>query len=294
MIHTFLRSIGFSQWTDNEDLYKFIDNMVRHPDEQCVDRDSYGNDIACFTQYVCGDMGITVYGSFAGENLFRVEYYYPFFRGGHITTSEPADIERMASGESFYGVCDELKMGIPMIFFVNNVKDVFREMHFDREPQALGNTVISGLATDGKILLPVKHSEELVSVKQKSAEDRMNLMIQARDGDQSAMENLTMSDMDIYADISRRIAKEDVLTIVESSIIPYGLETDQYSVIGKISDVYTAINRFSGEKIWVLTLYCNDLTFDVCINDADLLGEPEVGRRFKGRIWMQGHVNFRY
>ena len=36
----------------------------------------------------------------------------------------------------------------------------------------------------------------------------------------------------------------------------------------------------------------NDVEFDVCINAKDLLGLPEVGRRFKGNIWMQGTVEF--
>ena len=36
----------------------------------------------------------------------------------------------------------------------------------------------------------------------------------------------------------------------------------------------------------------NELTFDVGINKIDLLGEPQVGRRFKGNIWLQGYINF--
>ena len=30
----------------------------------------------------------------------------------------------------------------------------------------------------------------------------------------------------------------------------------------------------------------------VAINQAHLLGEPAVGRRFKGQIWLQGSVKF--
>ena len=41
-----------------------------------------------------------------------------------------------------------------------------------------------------------------------------------------------------------------------------------------------------------MTLDCNGLEFDVCINENDLLGEPQVGRRFKGVIWLQGYINF--
>ena len=29
---------------------------------------------------------------------------------------------------------------------------------------------------------------------------------------------------------------------------------------------------------------------DVCINEKDLLGEPAIGRRFRGNVWMQGNL----
>ena len=41
-----------------------------------------------------------------------------------------------------------------------------------------------------------------------------------------------------------------------------------------------------------MTIECNDLLMDVCINKEDLYGEPEVGRRFKGVIWLQGMIHF--
>ena len=40
-----------------------------------------------------------------------------------------------------------------------------------------------------------------------------------------------------------------------------------------------------------MNILCNDVPLDVCINEKDLLGEPEVGRRFKGQIWLQGTMN---
>ncbi len=293
MIHSFFRSIGFSDLTENSELYKIVDDVIRHPDEQYVDKDSYDNDFACFSKYVGSEMGISVCGSFTSDDRFRIEYYFPFFRGSHVSTQEPVEIERQAANEAFFGICDELKMGIPLIFFINNVGDVFRDNRFGGQQVAPGNTVLSGLGYQGKILFPIAHSEEAAAIRQKSSEKRMNLMQQARDGDRTAMENLTLNEMDLYASISRRVAKEDILSIVESSIIPYGVESDQYTVIGEIEEAYVVRNQISSQRVWVLTLCCNDLEFDICINEDDLLGEPAVGRRFKGRIWMQGFVSFK-
>ena len=41
-----------------------------------------------------------------------------------------------------------------------------------------------------------------------------------------------------------------------------------------------------------MTLECNNMAFRMAINEADLLGEPAVGRRFKGQVWLQGRVQF--
>ena len=46
------------------------------------------------------------------------------------------------------------------------------------------------------------------------------------------------------------------------------------------------------DRIYSFLIECNDLPFQVAINKMDLLGEPAVGRRFKGEIWMQGLVDF--
>ena len=120
----------------------------------------------------------------------------------------------------------------------------------------------------------------------------MHLIAAARRGDEDAIETLTLEDMDMYTTISRRIQKEDVFSLVDTYFMPYGVECDQYSVLGEITDCHLTKNKLTDEEIYVLTINCNELTFDVCINIIDLFGEPQVGRRFKGTVWMQGFINY--
>ena len=122
--------------------------------------------------------------------------------------------------------------------------------------------------------------------------NRNNLIEAARNGDESAMETLTIDDIDLYSRISRRAMKEDLYSIIDSCFMPCGVECDQYSVIGEIKDIQKAKNIYTKEELYVLSLECNDLLFNVCINSQDLIGEPEIGRRFKGQIWLQGTLNF--
>ena len=121
---------------------------------------------------------------------------------------------------------------------------------------------------------------------------RTRLLKAAREGDEEAIENLTLEDMDTYSMISRRIADEDVFSIVSTYFMPYGVECDHYNVLGEILKYELVENSLTKEKVYILTIESHDLIFEVCINQKDLLGEPAVGRRFKGIIWLQGNVSF--
>jgi hypothetical protein len=79
---------------------------------------------------------------------------------------------------------------------------------------------------------------------------------------------------------------------VETSFTPFGSESDNYTVIGTIMDMDKSINEVTGEEIVGLLINCNDAILQVTINQKDLYGEPAIGRRFKGNIWLQGNIDF--
>ena len=64
---------------------------------------------------------------------------------------------------------------------------------------------LSGLAGEGKILFPVLKDKEAVKVEQESSKNRSSMIAAARNGDEEAMENLTMEEMDTYSMIYNRI-----------------------------------------------------------------------------------------
>ena len=114
----------------------------------------------------------------------------------------------------------------------------------------------------------------------------------ARKGDQAAIETLTFDDMDLYSKVSKRLANEDVFSIVDTYFMPFGAECDMYSIMGEILAVRERINRMTGVRLYQMRLNVNELTFDVCVPAESVMGEPEIGRRFKGTIWLQGYINF--
>ena len=49
-------------------------------------------------------------------------------------------------------------------------------------------------------------------------------------------------------------------------------------------------NDLSEEEIWKMELSVCDMIIELCINTDTLIGEPAVGRRFRGLVWLQGEL----
>lgn len=290
-VHSYLRAIGFQNNMKKSDIEKLTDEIITCPDRVEVSEDSMGNEFVEMTKEIAPGVGIRVCGEYAEDGTFRTDYYYPYVEGDGITTQEQIEIEKHSEKESYAGVCDEMKLGVTLIFYLQNVAEYLSEHHRNPKMRPMSAT-LSALSLNGKIIMPISKNEKQIQNTKKNSQDRNYLIAAAREGDEDAIENLTLEDIDTYSMLSRRVANEDILSIVDSYFMPYGIESDQYSILGEIVDYRMETNKMTGDKICVLTLDCNDLIYDVCINEKDLLGEPAIGRRFKGVIWMQGKVNY--
>ena len=292
LMHSYLRAVGFSKITRRSSIEQIIMDVVETYDEKYVVENHPDGIFAEFSKNYGCDCGITVCGQYDEDNQFHVDYYFPFFRGTGITTQESVVIERHADKESFAGACDDLRIGVTLIFYLQNAAEYLQQRGKGEMPSENQPLTLSGLAREGKILFPVEKDKEAVKVERELTKNRNHLIAAARNGDEEAMESLTMEDMDTYSMISQRIVTEDIFTIVDSYFMPHGIECDQYSVMGEIIDYMLFKNIITGEEIYQFTLECNDMVFDVCINKADLLGEPQIGRRFKGIVWLQGQLHY--
>ena len=291
-MHKFLRSVGFSNLKKIKDLEKILEEVVESYDEKIVAESHPDCLFAEFSKNYGYSCGITVCGEYDEENQFHMDHYFPFLRGTGITTQEQLAVERHASRTSYAGICDDIRIGVSLIFYIQNAGEYVS--HLGKNDLFLENmpVTLSALASEGKILLPVQKDKEQVRIEQEITQNRNQLIAEARKGDEEAMENLTIDDIDTYSMISKRVETEDVFTIVDSYFMPHGIECDQYNVMGEIIECIDFQNTMTGGKIYDLTIECHDIQFDICINEKDLLGEPEKGRRFKGIVWLQGEVYF--
>lgn len=303
-MNLYLQSIGFSDISAGQEE-KLIKNSIKEFNEAglIIKQEDYKRGVLVIR--VSESTGIYVYGRLKGKR-FIYEYYYPFVIGSHITENDELVIDRHADKESFAVISEERNTGISLIFYLQNVYDYLNytasnedKKYFSldkrnvisRNPIYDKKTVLAGLSLGGMILLPVY--DGCNHEKKKKAElYHQKLIREAKDGNEKAIEQLTVKDLDTYASISLRVKREDVFSIVDSTFMPCGIECDQYSVVGKILELSEEQNVFTKDKIYIMKLECNGIIFTMAINSCDLLGEPLVGRRFKGQVWLQGIVRF--
>ncbi|MCR4748526.1 MAG: DUF3881 family protein [Lachnospiraceae bacterium] len=291
-MHKYLSAIGFSQIKSRKEYNKLIQLSVTDSTERSYTSDGDDTMLAILSKEFAPGLGLTVCGEYDENNVFTYEYSYPYLRGSGITTTEDITIERHAEKESYAGVCDDINMGITLIFYIQNIIPYIRAKNTDTLPVKGTTLTLSALSICGNIMMPIKKSQKVKDRADKKKISRNRLMQAARNGDEEAIESLTLEDMDLYSTVTKRIQREDIYTIVDTYFMPYGVECDQYSILGEILEYEKIKNKITNEEIFKMKLLCNELVFDLCINEKDLYGEPDIGRRFKGIIWLQGYVNY--
>lgn len=291
-MHKFLRAVGFSQYTEKKQVQKLLRDIIIHADERSYTTVGKKTLVAEFDRNFAEDIGIAVCGEFDEDDTYSFDYYLPYLRSDLVSTAEDISIERHAAKESYAGICDDPKVGVSLIFYLQNMISYLKLQGEGKIPAKGTSLNLSALSCQGTIMMPIQKTEWQKKKIAKDAVQRNRLIQAARGGDEEAMESLTLEDMDTYTSISRKIQKADIFSLVDTYFMPYGVECDQYSVLGEITDMKLVTNGLTGEKVHILTLCCNDLNLKVAINSIDLLGEPAVGRRFKGSVWLQGQVNF--
>ena len=291
-MHKYLRAIGFSQIKNKKQLNELIDSVILEADEKLYTSDKDDTLFAEYNKYISYNVGISIRGEYDENDKFIYDYYFPFCKSEEISSFEDVSIERHAEKESYAGICDDIKIGVSLIFYLQNIISYIKFKNAGKLPVGGTSLVLSGLSISGSIMMPIKKNETDKKKTKQALANRNHLIAAARKGDEDAIESLTLEDMDTYTSISRKILKEDIFTLVDTYFMPYGVECDHYSVLGEILEMESIKNAMTNEELYRLSVNCNEMIFDICINKQDLLGEPKVGRRFKGVIWLQGYINF--
>ena len=289
-MHKFLPAIGFSK-LNKEDLTNLIQEIKLRPDYQESAIDFEGNQFVELRYMVADNVGLVLRGVYDENDEFILDYYYPTLIGDTVSINNEVDVIKQSDRENYFVMVDEIRLGVNLIFHLQNMGEYLRRNMLP-EKNINRNIRLAALSVDAKIILPLYDNEKSRIKEKMNNQKRINLVEQAREGNEEALESLTMDEIDLYQRISRRVAREDIFSVVTSFFMPYGIENDKYEILGDILEVKAVTNHLTMEELYIMVVESNDVILEVCINKENLLGEPLEGRRFKGTIWLQGIVDF--
>ena len=271
-MHQYLKAIGFDNINTRYDLKDLMEDVEAGFTHQTIVSYRPGEDFCELRREYGQCIGVSLCGELDDDDNFYPDYYFPYFEGSGISTYADIAIERKIEKEQYVGMCEDSKIGISLIFTLQNGIEYMRERQAGFTAGVTTSVTLSGLALSGMILLPVLKDERRLKSEQEASDNRKMLLNAARNGDQSAIETLTLDDIDIYSQVSRRLANEDVFSIVDTYFMPYGVECDLYSIMGEILAVRHRTNSATGVELYQMKLNVNEMQFDVCVPAEEVMG----------------------
>jgi len=287
-MNQYLRAIGFSSIKSMEMLEKLYRDIRRNPDHRTISGRSLSlSGVQLDKSYGAGGIGLSIIGEMNSEGTFLQEYSFPYVTPGNYVFSEEVIIDERSYMNAYSGVIDNINLSV--IFFVQNVAYINGLIWNNRLPAVL-RIALSGLSISGSVLLPLKKTKQEreydISMRMQEKFAIQNI----RRGDEEALDKMLNRDIQIKDSLDQRIISEDILSIVDNSIIPYSTESDVFELIGTILSVNEVENTYTSEHVYLMDVECIYYIIRVAINKKDLVGEPLPGRRFRGITWLQGAV----
>ena len=288
-MHSLYRAIGFSKIKSRLQMEGLYRDVMNSPTRKTTASIDLGTSIIQLDREFGDGIGITLIGEIDATSRISIEHAFPFATPSTLTYVHNLRIEKHLGNDSYDGIIDDFTLNI--MFYLQNIADYVHLNWLNKTPLT-ETCMLSALSNNGSILLPLTRTkDEEIKVKKQHI-DRIRLTEAARRGDEDALEDLALLSMDQKNDMYNKALRDGILSVVETTMMPYGIDCEAYEIIGIIERYKVIKNTVTDEEVICMTIQCNDYFLDVYINSMDLKGEPEVGRRFKGVIWMQGYVMF--
>ncbi len=291
-MHQYMQAIGFDVNAGRDVWQKLWEQAVQSPSGEDAFRRKNGSLFVRYYKEVAPGMGFAMCGEEEDGGIFHLEHCYPYYSGDSTPLKEEVVVNRRVDADVYTGMCEDDRVGVSLIFFLQNDMAYRQNRDLLQDTSVQASVVLSALSLSGKILLGVKTADERVVSRVPDLSHRYELIAEAKKGNTDAMESLAEEESDLYELVCDRSLHEDLYSIVDTTFIPFGSESDNYTIVANILSCKKVKNNITGVSIYVMHLECDDMELSLAIREADLYGEPEPGRRFKGTIWLQGQVLF--
>ena len=108
-------------------------------------------------------IGVSLCGELDENDVFDPDYYFPYFQGSGISTYAEISVERKIEKEQYVGMCEDSRIGISLIFTLQNGIEYMRERQAGFTAELTTSVTLSGLALSGTVLLPVIKDELMLA-----------------------------------------------------------------------------------------------------------------------------------
>ena len=193
-MHKFLRSIGFSLYQKDRDIDKLLDQMSR----RCIRNEAIQLDeetnLCEIRKRGCARNGIAVFGQMDRDGVFHRNYYYPYLRSEDMTSDVSCSIQRHPrSVRTYAGLLDEYKVGISLIFISIIHSSAGRESWTSVPWRLSGQSNrTGGQRQDSSAGFRRRRSGG--KTRRLRRKERNTLLEAAKNGDEDAMETLTIEE----------------------------------------------------------------------------------------------------
>lgn len=280
----YLRAIGFSQIRTRADLRPIVQEIAKSP--MWVEQTSpeTGVNVIRMTREYGDGFGISIVGENV-ENDFFPAQIYPCARDAGDHETGFCQIEEHVVSNTYSGDLDFDNLSV--IFHIQNISDALIECCHAEE--VVSDVCFHAFSTEGKVLLPIRRTSFSLQEEQDRIEMERNI---SEDSNAAALAETGVAALMFQEEIRSRIRHEDVLSIVDNTFLPVGVDCECYQILGDIEDAEILSNYETGEQVYMLHVQVRGVTrglmLEIFINEKDLLGEPAPSRRFSGTIWLSG------
>ena len=273
-------------------LSRIVGNMAKNPDT-CI---SYpGKDGKTQVEqygYIGEDFGLVLYGARNHDDEVKIRRWNTFAFSDASLKISKVSFEKMRNGEVF-AYCEDEATGNEFEFRLNNIRDFENFPEYSKQmilSEATANIVALGRV--GNVIFPVEKNEDSLKMRAKEEDMRRDLIRKLRKGDETAERKLVERSLEIAATVRERLKTEDVLSVFEGYLLPYGDDEGAYAVLGDIKGIARLDNVITEETVCALTLDVTGVPLRVLVNELDVVGLPMEGMRFMGICDLQGSIKF--
>ena len=170
-MHKFMRTVGFSMYQKKQDMAKLLKRLVKEAEMTGRLAEQEGSRFCELRTEVAPGMGVAMIGEMSPKGTFSREYYFPYVKNPDVSSEAECSIQRHTERETYAGLLDEYRVGISLIFYMENSME-YRMRRSARQPVQPKGAALTGLAVQGKVLLPVNKTEKQAEDSRQAAKKR--------------------------------------------------------------------------------------------------------------------------